>query len=252
MEEYKFPTARLEGKGPFAVGMSLFLEKISGVKRVKPPRFTIVLNLIGEAANASELWLIGELWRLGRGGNLTVNRDISGNLSQTWTIQMQLKATGKVLRMKWRTGKEVEEIPIEEVGAKLKQIEETEFDLMSDSDVIGTAEPFTNPSNPVSDENNVHFVLAGAKGERNPILREKAAKAVKLVNPSRAEIVIHELPRDILKRLLHDNNARVGKVSEEFRDQLMKMGQLLQGKLAGKMVIFVNHKDNQIDTFFNK
>ena len=216
----------------------------------------IILNLIGESANSDELWLIGELWRLGRGGNLNISGS-GGDKAGNSSIQLQVKATGKrVLRVKWRTGREVEEISIEEIGQKLKMIEELE-DLVSESDTLVTVSSDFNLGESNCELCDVHFVLSASKAERNPILREKAVKALKLVNPSKAEIVIHELPRDLLKRFLYDNSPRNSssinaKVSEEFRDQLMKMGQLLQGKLAGKTIVFVNHKDNQIDLIFNK
>lgn len=278
MEEYKFPTARLEGKGPFAVGMSLFLDKmisfsISISKHQMKQKYSrpIFLNLTGETANSDELWLIGELWRLGRGGNLIIGNSGGGGggggggdkTTTNSSIQLQVKVTGKgVLRMKWRAGREAEEISIEEIGQKLKFIEESE-DFNTDNEM--TSVTVTGVMNEYSDSidgtncggGDVHFVLSSgaSKAERNPILRDKALKALKLVNPSKIEIVIHELPRDLLKRLLYDNNPRNTislKVSEDFRDQLTKLGQLLQGKLAGKTVLFVNHKDNQIDMIFNK
>ena len=234
--------------------MSLFLDKISTSKptqnKINKSVRLIVLNLAGEAANSDELWLIGEIWRLGRAANFIVNKAEKSIEKFSNSIQLQLKATGKVLRVKWRTGREVEEISMEEIGTKLRSIEESD-DFLSENDThnLNTATDYTTET--VADFVDVHFVLATAKAERNPILREKAVKALKLVNPNKPEIVIHELPRDLFKRLIHDN-TRNFKVSEEFRDQLMKMGQLLQGKLAGKMVIFINHKDNQIDIIFNK
>lgn len=240
--------------------MSLFLDKIIATKKIRKQQIgqsatgrLILLNLIGETANSDELWLIGELWRLGRGGNLIIgggDKSITGSSSglnpSTSTIQIQMKATGKrVLRVKWRT---VEEISIEEIGQKLKMIEESE-ELVNNNE---TEQIIINECND-SSTSDVHFVLSASKAERNPILREKAGKALKLANPSKTEIVIHELPRDILKRFLsdHPRNSTL-KVSEEFRDQLTKMGQLLQGKLAGKTVLFFNHKDNQIEMIFNK
>lgn len=243
--------------------MSLFLDKIITTKKIRKQQLgqpaagrLILLNLIGETANSDELWIIGELWRLGRGGNLIIgggDKSITGLSSSlspsTSIIQIQMKATGKrVLRVKWRT---VEEISIEEIGQKLKMIEESEDSVINSHNSNETEQIILNECNDSSTD--VHFVLSASKAERNPILREKAGKALKLANPSKTEIVIHELPRDILKRFLSDQPRNTTlKVSEDFRDQLTKMGQLLQGKLAGKTVLFFNHKDNQIEMIFNK
>ena len=108
-------------------------------------------------------------------------------------------------------------------------------------------------------ESSVHYLLANPKMEKSALLREKALKAFKQANPAKSEIVVHDLPREILKRFLHFEAAEISsnsvkkpqiKMSEEDRDQLGRLNNLMQSRLNGKMILFVNHKDGQMEAFY--
>ena len=137
----------------------------------------------------------------------------------------------------------------------------------SDSNVssLGTVASTLESTHSESSEWNVHYLLANPKMERNPLLREKALKAFKQANPAKSEIIIHDLGREILKRFLHFEAAELFgnginfssskkahfKMSEEERDQLGRLSNLMQSRLGGKMILFVNHKDGQVESFYN-
>lgn len=255
MEEYKFPTARLEGKGPFAVGMSLFLDKLAGSGGPLPckPKRSFVINLGSEEPNGDELILIGEMWRLGRAGQLTINR-AGVNINNNTSVQLQMKSSNnRIVRIK--RGRDVEEVSIEDFASKLRSIDDSNTVLSGDSgdetvsNVLNEDEALTG---------DVHYLLVNSKMEKNPILREKALRAVKqVVNLVKCDIVIHELPKEVLKRTLHPSadsgNVNVNnKRLEEWRELVGRLSNLLLGKLAGKMILFVNHKDSHIEAYFNK
>ena len=124
-------------------------------------------------------------------------------------------------------------------------------------------------STPVNNESPtpIHYILPNPKSDRsNPILREKALKALKQVTVSThksVEILIHELPRDIIGKLIYDPSSinKTTRMNEEQRDQVQKMNQFISGsnikKTAGissnstKLIVLFNHKDNQIDLFYS-
>lgn len=277
MEEYKFPTARLEGKGPFAVGMTIFLDKLIASasqekihSRLNKRSSTFVINLAGEEPNSDELLLIGEMWRLGRAGQLTINRASgSVNNANNTSIQIQMKpSNNRIVRIK--RGREVEEVSIEEIGLKLRSVEENcNSNLLineSSDENVNSTPNLSEDAIGLTDNNfhfqaDIHYLLMNGKMEKNPILREKALRSVKeIVNFGRAEIVIHEIPKEVLKRSLH--GAGVGssglttkynsKIDEDLRDLVGRLGNLLHRKLQGKLILFVNHKDNHIEAFYNK
>ena len=327
MEEYKFPTARLEGKGPFAVGVTLFLDRLSN--RILTNSIynnnnnynyntnnnnnnnyynnnnrKVLLNLSGDEANLEELKLIDELWNLGK--IVVVSNKIKNNRNNTntnkfgdqigigsngFSLQLQIKSSGGIVKIKSKNFKEIEEVSINEIGNRLKSIFEEfseincennnnnidEFDEYYESSqdyLIGSNNNNNNNNSSNNNNNNnivesfnVHYLLSH-KSEKNPILKEKALKAVRSLNPSKGEIIIHELPRDLLRKLLdklngngilnpqssllnNNNNQTRNNNEEAFREQIGRLNQVL-GKLGNKMVVFFNHKDNQIDLIFNK
>ena len=279
IEEYKFPTARLEGKGPFGVGVSLFLDNfpVSAIsKRAK--NSGMVLSLL-EEPSAEEMWLIGEIWRLGRGAQLTVQSK-HGSLNAisigSNCMQIQVKSNSGKVRVK--IGRDVEEVPLEDFPSKLENNEFNIFDqaglgsLMSDSQDPGNLETDADDPGTVSfNESNipVHYILSTPKSERsNPILREKAIKALKQFTATATkspEVLIHELPRDMITKIIYDPLALKSlKMSEEQRDQMNRMCQFINssgvGKKpangatssTGKVTVLFNHKDNQTDIIYMK
>ena len=253
MEEYKFPTARLEGRGPFALGATLFLDRLkssSQTGQLKPQRKLstcgpLILNLLSDVANCDEMWLIGELWRTGR-TNLTVNRKNLNQNKSSSSLILQMKATGRIVRIKRKNS--VEEVSLDQISTKLDE-EFCEYDYTATSDI----ESALNPEMESELYEGVHYLMQQTKSERNqPLLREKALRSLKLSNLTKCEIVIHDIPHDILKKFFYDpgNIPRV-KSNEEYRDQLNKLAQLMQSKLVGKTLFLFNHKDQQIDLYYN-
>lgn len=226
----------------------------------------MILNLVDcDQPTNEELWLIGEIWRLGRGTNLMIPRGgvaPSGN-----SIQIQVKSNSGKVRVK--NGREVEELTLEEFVVKLENNDFNE-NVMSDTpdpqDLDHTDEINVSTTNdPITP---VHYILsnpnAKSSDRSNPIMREKALKALKQLTttiPKSVEILIHELPRDIIGKLLYEPGALVQsrKMGEEQRDQVQRMSQFLLGggnKKSGnatvshKLMVLFNHKDNQIDLYY--
>ena len=225
----------------------------------------MILNLVNcDQPTNEELWLIGEIWRLGRGANLMIPR---GGVAPTGnSIQIQVKSNSGKVRVK--TGRDVAELTLEEFVIKLENNEFNEnvisdspdtqdLDHPDDTSLLATNDPITP----------VHYILSNpnAKSDRsNPIMREKALKALKQLTttiPKSVEILIHELPRDIIGKLLYEPGSMVQskKMGEEQRDQVQRMSQFLLGggnKKSGnvaassKLMVLFNHKDNQIDLYY--
>lgn len=225
-------------------------------KKPLKKNINLILNLLGDEPNNEELWLIGEIWRVGRSSNFTVNPKNTTTSTRTvqvpssQTVLLQMKAIGRTIRIKSKSS--VEEVNLEEISVKLEEICNFENDPIQSDLEQGTGAVSVDFDANESITEGIHYVLQG-KSEKNPLLREKAIKAVKSVNPSKSEIVIHELPRDILRKFLYDPSKPLsnnGKSNEEYREQLTKLSQLLQNKLAGKTVILFNHKDQQIDMYY--
>ena len=243
-----------------------------------------MILILGNSDHPSteELWLIGEIWRVGRGANLTIisTRSPSGNATPPNSLQIQVKSNSGKVRVK--SGREVEEVSLEEFPAKLENNEfnydQSLTSVMCDSqdatggfnpetDHVHTEDPgFTEASTPV------HYILSNPKSERptNPILREKAMKALKQVTTATtksAEILIHELPREIIAKMVYEpaalTNNQTVKMNEEQRDQVQRMNQFISGGRkpvggsnavvgTGRVMVLYNHKDNQTDLLYMK
>lgn len=116
----------MEGKGPFGVGSSLFLDKLNLKVRSKVGPLNYVINLHSAEPSSDELVLIGEMWRLGRAGGLLINHASNGsnnnnnnnNANTTVHLQVKLSSGGRSIRIKWRN---VEDVLIEDLGMKLKR-----------------------------------------------------------------------------------------------------------------------------------
>lgn len=234
-----------------------------------------------------EVWLIGELWRLGTWRPVQILKPGRVNELSAGCIQVQVKSSGRAVRIKWKQQREVEEVALDMVCARLRAILHESANEGAGTDESGLDErdgPVSSlvsgpsgdtcdigdslvPNPPITSspfEPNFHYILSAPKSERNPIIREKALKIVKpLLSAAKPEIVIHELPLDLLRRVIdhcvgsNPTNQQRMKLSgvtdsEEFRDQIGRLLQLLQARLQNKLVLLFNHKDAHIEIFFNR
>lgn len=213
----------------------------------KTNNYNLILNLLADEPNGEELWLIGEIWRLGR-CNFSVNTRNSMRIptQSAGTIILQMKATGRVVRLKSKSS--VEEINLDEIYVKLDELLSTDSGDQSDLDPGQSFADLDHADTTVVD-NGIHYLLQ-AKSEKSSLLREKALRAVKSLNPGKSEIIIHELPRDILRKFLYDPKTLNLNRNEDYRESLIKLGQWMQTKLAGKPLILFNHRDQQIDMYY--
>lgn len=248
------------------MGFSLFLDKFtcSFTNVKKSSKNAIALNLAnGEVPSNEELWLIGEIWRIGRGSNFTiVTKSASNTNIPLNSLQIQVKSNSGRVRVK--NGREVEEFSLEEFPVKLEATE-LNFDRDQISVISDSQEDPDHDESTVSESNvPVHYVLTNQKSERtNPILREKAMKALKLVTSATTksiEIIIHELPHEIMGKLLYDPAAlnKNLKMNEEQREQVKRINQFVSvvkktiSLSGGKVMVLYNHRDNQTDLLYIK
>lgn len=264
------------------MGVSLFLDNFpantattssSSKKTTKNGMLLTLAN--GECPSNEELWLIGEIWRVGRGSNLTIITAKNAGNSNTPANHLQIQVKSNSGRVRVKLGREVEEFSLEEFPAKLEANELNwnwnwncdQVNMVSDSqDLDQDHEDTTALASEASNSIPVHYVLTNQKSERaNPILREKAMKAVKQVATAVAkslEVLIHELPRELVGKLLYDPAALTAtrttavKMGEEQREQVQRMNQFIgkkqPGSLLPKVMVLYNHKDNQTDLLYIK
>lgn len=268
------------------MGVSLFLDNFpanttttTSSSSKKTTKNGMILTLAnGECPSNEELWLIGEIWRVGRGSNLTIITAKNAGNSNTPANHLQIQVKSNSGRVRVKLGREVEEFSLEEFPLKLEANELNwnwnyeQVNMLSDSqDLDQDHEDTTTLASEASNSIPVHYVLTNQKSERaNPILREKAMKAVKQVTTAVAsakslEILIHELPRELVGKLLYDpaaltttttTTAKSVKMGEEQREQVQRMNQFIgkkqPGSLLPKVMVLYNHKDNQTDLLYIK
>lgn len=236
------------------MGVNLFLDNFPVMsvnsirKNVKNGMILTLAN--GEVPSNEELWIIGEIWRIGRGTNFTVLSTNNGTNVPVNFLQIQVKSNSGKVRLK--IGREVEEFSLEEFLLKL---EANELNSNEQINILSDAQEFPEIDHEDFNESNVpiHYVLSNPR--TNPILREKAMKAMKQVTTATTksiEIIIHELPRDMIGKLVYDPaTLKNTKMGEEQREQLQRINQFITKKSKVMMVLY-NHKDNQTDLYYIK
>lgn len=239
VEEYRFPTSRLESPGPVAFGASFNLINLTKISTPSATTHQVALLVPDELSDeCTSLFL--ELLKC-CSVRLFAESEEAALLRQvkSFSVSHVLQVRRSLVRIKNVTSGRQFDVPVNEVISVLDRDEGHE------PSYVQVNESNTETATESPPEQEFHFVLSGAKHQRT-LLREKATKS--LLSLKDCTVIIHEIPRELLLSVI-DGKVAAWRDAEELdlaHKLLALLKKLAVEKKPTKPVCFYNHRDSSI------